>query len=207
MWVEIDKEVTWLHGRWMIYRQLYGTSEQRVKLLNESAGTFANILQNVLLHDVQLSLSKLGDPAGSGSRTNLTLEALREPLIAAGELQAAEKMREPLEAFAKACEKIRHRRNKWIAHYDRSTMLNQAAEPLMGPSREEVEAALLALRRTLNALSGHYADTTIAYEHFVMNADGHALLSSLRRGQRYQELVEEGRIPRDDYFHRFSREV
>lgn len=95
MWAEIDRETTWLHGRWMIYRQLYGTSEQRVDLLNECAGTFANVLQNVLLHDVQLSLSKLGDPAGHGARTNLTLEALREALVTAGEVMAAKKCAAP----------------------------------------------------------------------------------------------------------------
>ena len=81
LWTTLDKEVTWLHGRWIIYRQLFGTSKERVELLNESAGTFFNVLQDVLLHDVQLSLSKLGDPADTGSRENMTLEALHEDVI------------------------------------------------------------------------------------------------------------------------------
>ncbi|MDO9611742.1 MAG: hypothetical protein Q7J33_07875 [Serpentinimonas sp.] len=78
LWGTLDTEITWLHGRWIIYRQLYGTSPDRVELLNKSAGTFFNMLQDVLLHDVQLSLSKIGDPAGSGSRENVTLFALPE---------------------------------------------------------------------------------------------------------------------------------
>lgn len=81
------------------------------------------------------------------------------------------------------------------------------AEPLMGPSRAEIEAALRALRDTLNVLSGHYAETTIAYEQFAMNADGHSLIASLRQGLRYRELVEEGAIPRDDYVNRFGHKV
>jgi len=68
--------------------------------LNESAGTFFNVLQDVLLHDVQLSLSKLGDPADSGSRENMTLEALHKVLLAAGEATAADKMKASMQASA-----------------------------------------------------------------------------------------------------------
>jgi hypothetical protein len=85
LWTTLDREITWLHGRWIIYRQLFGTNKERVELLNKSAGTFFNVLQDVLLHDVQLSLSKLGDPAGSGSRENMTLEALHQVLQTSGE--------------------------------------------------------------------------------------------------------------------------
>lgn len=46
-----------------IYRQLYGTSEARVDVLNQAASTFAYMLQDVLLDDIQLGLAKLGDRA------------------------------------------------------------------------------------------------------------------------------------------------
>jgi len=178
-----------------------------VELLNESAGTFFNVLQDVLLHDVQLSLSKLGDPAGSGSRENMTLEALHHELQGANEVSAADKMKASLKKFSAACVKIRHRRNKWIAHFDQSTMLNDHVIPRMGPSREEIESALKALREAMNCISLHYTDTTIGYEHFSMQADGEALIQSLRRGLRYQELVNEEAVPRNDYRKRFKGEV
>jgi hypothetical protein len=207
LWTTLDREITWLHGRWIIYRQLFGTNKERVELLNKSAGTFFNVLQDVLLHDVQLSLSKLGDPAGSGSRENMTLEALHQVLQTSGETLAADKMKASMQRFAMACIKIRHRRNKWIAHFDRSTMLNDDVIPRMGPSREEIESALAALRKAMNCISLHYAETTISYEHFSMQADGEALIQSLRRGLRYRELVDEGIVGRDDYRKRFDGEV
>lgn len=207
LWTILDKEITWLHGRWIIYSQLFGTSKERVELLNESAGTFFNVLHDVLLHDVQLSLSKLGDPAGSGSRKNMTLEALHEALLGAGEATAADKMKASMQKFEAACAKIRQRRNKWIAHFDRSTMLNEDVIPRMGPSREEIESALKALREAMNCISVHYTETTIAYEHFSMQADGEALLRNLRRGLRYTELVEAGTVSRDDYRKRFHGEA
>ena len=207
LWTTLDREITWLHGRWIIYRQLFGTNKERVELLNESAGSFFNVLQDVLLHDVQLSLSKLGDPAGSGSRENMTLEALHHGLQAANEAAVADKMKASLQKFAAACVKIRHRRNKWIAHFDRLTMLNDDVIPRMGPSREEIESALGALREAMNCISLHYTDTTIGYEHFSMQADGEALIQSLRRGLRYKELINEEAVPRNDYRKRFKGEV
>lgn len=207
LWTVLDREVTWLHGRWMIYRQLFGTNQARVELLNRSAGTFFNVLQDVLLHDVQLSLSKLGDPPGSGLRKNMTLEALQQVLRESGETLVADEMQESIDTFSSACVKIRHRRNKWIAHFDRSTMLEDDLVPRMGPSRQEIECALEALRETMNCVSVHYAETTIAYEHFSMQADGEALIQRLRRGIRYDELINDGSIARDDYRKRFSGEV
>ena len=207
LWTSLDREITWLHGRWIIYRQLFGTNRERVDLLNESAGTFFNALHNVLLHDVQLSLSKLGDPAGSGSRKNMTLKALHQQLQASGEALAADKMKASMQKFAVACVKIRHRRDKWIAHFDRSTMLNDDVIPRMGPSREEIESALEARREAINCISFHYTGTTMRYEHFSMQADGEALIQSLRRGLRYRELVNEGAVTRDDYRKRFNGEV
>lgn len=207
LWATLDRETTWLHGRWIIYLQLFGTNKERVQLLNESGGSFFNLLQVILLHDIQLTLSKLGDPAYLGNKENMTLRALNKELKDLGEMVAANKMKEPLQKFAAACEKIRHRRNKWIAHFDRPTMLNDNVNPRMGPSREEIEHSLEALREAMNCISLHYTDMTILYEEFSMQADGEILVKCLRQSLRYRELVNEGVVARDDYRNRFSGEA
>ena len=198
LWTILKSEAVWLHGRWIIYRQLFGTSPERVDVLNRSASTLFNILQNTLLHDVQLSLSKLGDPAGSGARENLTLDALVEQLESAGETAVVAKLRPLVTSFADACKKLRHRRNKWIAHLDLNTMLGSKVTPLEGPSRAEIEAALEALRQTMNCVELHYTESQTIYEHFVMNHDGEHLISTLMQGLRYRELVREKVITHDD---------
>jgi hypothetical protein len=53
IWNFLHREVTWLHGRWRMYRQLYGTSEARVDALNRVAPTFFATLQNILVDEVQ----------------------------------------------------------------------------------------------------------------------------------------------------------
>lgn len=207
LWAPLSADVVWLHGRWIIYHQLFGTNEARIQLLNETAGTVTWILQHLLLHDVQISLSKLGDPAGSGTRTNLTLRTLHAALETAGEGEVAATMKPLLETFDASCEKVRHRRNKWIAHSDLATKLSSRATPLTGPSREEIEAALSALRQVMNCVELHYTESQTAYEHFVMNQDGEHLISALARAKCYRELVKEGVVPRDDFRKRFPRGV
>ena len=68
-WSFLDTEVVSLHGRWRIYCDFYGASPERIDLLNRAAPTFFAILQGVWLNDVQLTLSKLADPAATLART------------------------------------------------------------------------------------------------------------------------------------------
>lgn len=207
IWAALSYEVTWLHGRWVIYRQLFGTNKGRVDLLNESAGTVTWMLQNILLHDVQLGLSKIGDPAGAGDRKNLTLRRLQLALRDAGEIEVANSLEPLLLTFEAACEKLRHRRNKWIAHYDLVTKLSEREEPLTGPSRDEIEGALLALRAVMNCAQLPYTDSQTAYEHIILNQDGEHLVTALAKAKRYGELIQDGTLPRDDFRRRFPNGI
>src|SRR5579872_6546080 len=75
-WDALDNEVTWLHGSWKVYRQLFGTSADRIDLLNRSARVFFYLIQRVLMDSVQLTLSKLADPPLTAGKQNLTLACL-----------------------------------------------------------------------------------------------------------------------------------
>lgn len=207
LWSAIDAEVVWLHGRWIIYRQLYGTSPERIQLLNQSAGTFFNVLNQMLLQDVQLSLSKLCDPAGTGTRTNMTLAALVDAFKTCDESTLVAKLEPLLAAFDISCSKIRHRRDKWIAHFDRATMLGSKVNPRQGPSRNEIEVALAALRAFMNCVQLYYLDSQTMYAHFVMDSDGEHLIFALKRALRYKQLVKDKIIPHDDLRKHFKSGV
>lgn len=75
-----------------------------MELLNESPGTFLNVFKSILLHEIQLSLSKFSDPERLGKRENMSLEAYHEVLKDLGEVSSADKMKEPMQQFAKVCE-------------------------------------------------------------------------------------------------------
>lgn len=203
IWATISADVVWLHGRWIIYRQLFGTSKERLDLFNEIAGTVASILQDVLLRDVQIAISKLGDRSASGQNRNLTLRRLQVELRDEGEIEVADQMEPLLDAFETASKAVRNRRNKWIAHSDLDTLLTARAEQLYGPSRLEIENILTALRAVMHCVELKYTGGTTAYEHFVMNHTGDHLINAFARAKRYEELVKTGQIPRDDFRRRF----
>jgi hypothetical protein len=157
------------------------------------------MLQDVLLDDVQLGLAKLGDPAVSRVKNvpleNLTLATLSQKVIATGALAA--ELPPLLAAYGAANAKARERRNKRIAHFDLETMLRSKAS-LWGPSRDEIETSLDALRRFMNCIALHFTGTQTAYELIVLDSDGESLIATLKEGLRYRELVLTGEIPHDD---------
>lgn len=197
----LQKEVVWLHWRWACYGQLFAGSERRIDLLNECAAAFFFIIQDVLLDEVQVSLSKLTDPANSqgGKNENLSLEQLQARLEANGDPTFAAENRKTLDLLQKQCEVFRQWRNKKLAHLDLATAMKSSPNPIPGVSRQMIEDALKTLRDYLNAIEAFYNDSEMGYEDSLMSSDGEALVAVLRAGLRYEELVKDGKVPYDDW--------
>ena len=199
LWTLFYQEVIWLHARWKIYRQLYTTSEIRVQLLNEAAPVLSSLLQNALGDEVQLGLSKLADPVTNGKNRNLTLETLLNEVEAADGRACAAELRDDLAAFRIMCKDITSRRNKYIAHYDRETVLRGQATAEPGASRKEIDEALQVVARFMNRIETRFRNSTTAYDHIISDSgDGEALASIIRSGLRYMQLVRNGSIPQND---------
>jgi hypothetical protein len=130
---ELKKEITWLHGRWKIYRQLFGHSEKRIELINECASTFFYIIQDVLLGEIQVTLSKLTDRARFGEHDNLSLEQLQLRVETQGEKSLSAALRKLLDDLHNKCQPFRLRRNKLLAHLDLATAMKSNFNPVMLP--------------------------------------------------------------------------
>ena len=182
-----------------MYRQLYSSSQEQFELLNKSAESFFAIVQHTLLHSTQLLLCKLNDPARSGDKENMTLCALQQ-LLNLGETDISRKIEVALKRFSATCEQMKKLRNKQIAHFDKKTILDGN---LIGPTLEEIDGALARLRNVMNYISIYYDSCGSDYEGFVISRGSDALLESLRRGLRYNELVANKAISRNDYYKRF----
>ncbi|MBC8348882.1 MAG: hypothetical protein O3A82_02205 [Verrucomicrobia bacterium] len=198
IWRSIKDEVMWTHGRWILYRQLFGTDEHRVSILNRSASTAFSMIQGMMLNDIQLSISRLGDPAGSGARKNLTLRRLLVEVRKVNEATLASELEPLIDIFESHTENVRTRRNKAIAHLDLATKLETSVVSCAGPSREEIETALESLRGVLNHIELYFTDSQTLYNDCILRAAGDSLISSLTRGLRYSELVKARDIPHDD---------
>ena len=123
-------EVVHLHDVWEQYRKLYGHSEGRVRLLNASARGFFARLQQFMVRDVLLSISRLTDPPRSRGKPNLVLSVLLEDPRLANRPDLTEELTAEINEAKRLAQPIRQHRNRYIAHLDHATAIGAPDDPL-----------------------------------------------------------------------------
>jgi len=191
---KVRSEVIFLHGWWNIYRQLYGTSKERVKFLNECAGFFFYLIQNALMDGTQLILTRLSESVRTFGKKNLSLELICEVVRELGNNELFSGLNESRLRYKELCNAFKNHRDKRIVHNDYETFVNETSESLPGVSRAMVEEALKELRSFMNQVDGYFRDTEMAYEYFKSPFGADALIDILKKGLRYEELRIDGKI-------------
>ncbi|MGA2327315.1 MAG: hypothetical protein ABSH05_13615 [Bryobacteraceae bacterium] len=205
LWDVLQQEVVRIHAYWINYRQLFGKSKERIDLLNDCAGQFFFIISDSLLTDVQLSLSRLADPAETFKKENAALERLLKEIAALNIPQFPDELATLLQNYRDRCKDIKVRRDKELAHADLGALLQRYGSAagrttILGPSRQEIERALAALREFMNAINIHFIGCPMNYEEFILDnaCDGESLVGILKQGLRYDELRKAQELPFED---------
>lgn len=178
---QLYRKLVELHIVWQQYRQLYGSDEETVHLLNRTAGLFFKIIQDELWDSVLLGISRMTDPHSTGGRKNLTIHSL--PLLIT-DLGLQAELHDLCKAATDNAAFAREHRNKRIAHQDHGYTTDRSSNPLNGVSRERVESMLESLRKVMNRLDLHFRDTTVMYDTFVDESGARLLVSKLRKLER-----------------------
>lgn len=177
----LNDDVVWLRFKWQQYRNLFGTSSERIEYLRESASSFFGMVDSVLFEDTLLHISRLTDPVGTGQRRNLTLLSI-PPLI------ADEQLRRDVEALVDAAVNAarfaRDWRNRHIAHRDLRLALDDSAPALEIASRGLVEGALAAIEKAVASLDSHFFNCDTDFGLHGEPGDALDLLHVLRDGLR-----------------------
>ena len=196
----LQNEVTWVHAKWLEYRKLYAGSEKRIDLLNEVAGFFFRVVQDVFWEDVLLHIARLTDPQKSAGKSNLTIYRLAELIPVPN---VAEDVRQLVQVAAGKCAFAREWRNRHLAHRDLDlAMEDKHATPLPGVNRQAVTEALGGIAAVLNRVESHYFDSEVAFGHFLAHGDAdtlvHQLAVAIRYAKRQRERFRQGRPLRED---------
>ena len=190
------QEVAWIHKKWKQYVTLFGTTPERIELLNQAAPSLFRTVQDTLWEDVLLHLVRLTDPARTMGRPNLSVRHLKE--VTAGE-PIASTLQSLGDTALSACEFARDWRNRRLAHRDLELALGHAVQPLAPASRAAVKAALSALVTLLNAVSEHYLGSTTMFDFGSERGDALSLLYILRDGMQFdaerKERIKRGELP------------
>lgn len=193
----LNNEAAWLNLKWNDYCVLFGTSEERVDLLNEAIPGFVVTMQDALWDDVLLHICRLTDPPKSVGRDNLSLAQLLplvDPSLDLGTLAAEAR---DSAAFA------RDQRNRRLAHRDISIALEEATTPLETQTRAKVTTAVKAINQCLNAVHRRYRQTHVDYEGTFGPNGAERLLHHLKGGLRYhtelRERLKAGEISPEEF--------
>lgn len=192
-------DYSWLWVKWQQYRELYGTSPERIELLNAAANLFFGVIQETLWEDVLLSLCRLTDDAEMRGKRNLSVRRL--PLLCADQ-PLLEPLTSLVQAAVDATRFARDWRNRRIGHRDLKLVLDSGSEPLAPASRADVEAALAAIHAVLNAIHERMLDSTLSKMVIIQSVGAEALLYVLRDGLEAdvekRERIQQGQAkPRD----------
>lgn len=190
----LQDEVIWLHAKFNIHRQLFGTSEERINLLNDFGPDLFQIIYDGLLHDVFLTLTRLTDPATTFKKHNLSLERLTKMIEASGHSELLPVLQKYQSRSDKQCEPFRQLRNQAIAHNDLGTALTFDRDPFPFISREMIEEVLKDIREYMTAVDMYFDETETDYKDPHLRGDGDSLIYYLRKAKAYDENRGAGRL-------------
>ncbi|MBL7847521.1 MAG: hypothetical protein JNL40_08645 [Cyclobacteriaceae bacterium] len=180
-------EIVWITYKWTEFKELYGSKESRIDLMNEAASLFFYIVQRVLWDNLLLGVARITDPPTTNGKKNITLKSIC-PLVADNEFRI--KIEASLKEILKESEFCRDWRNRWIAHMDYELVSNpQSAEPLKPATRDKLESILRRIHALYNSISAKYLDSTVAFEYTNSIAGSVSLLRRIESGIRFEKNV------------------
>lgn len=168
-------DVAWLQSKWRLYHGLFG-SQESVALLSDLAPGCFDMIQDALLTDVIVSITRLSDPVRSAGRSNLSLSALIARLGENGGLASL------LSDFQAACEPVRRHRNRRVAHNDLRACLAPDHDPIPGVSGKQIDRICQLSEQLVREAYSTFSDGDLSFEPVVPAGDASDLLYWLRAG-------------------------
>ncbi|MBW4974516.1 hypothetical protein KZZ08_12865 [Roseovarius mucosus] len=184
----IEDDLYNLRQLWRVYDALFGTSKERVDLLNASSGLVAFLIEQAFFEKALLSLCRLTDPPCSGrdKLPNITIRRLPSLLENHPNLAGLEYLiKDALEKASFA----RKWRDKKIAHAD--LYVRQRKASLDRASRKKVVDTIDAIASVVRWVGMECIGTTLNTHPFQMGSHNEIqFLTHLFLGQQREEELK-----------------
>lgn len=148
------------------YESLFGTSRERIELLNQTAPVFFSMIFNTLWSEILMQIARVAGPVETQDRDgnhlpNLTIQRL--PMLVDPKLKR--RLRVSVDAAVEAAKFITPARNKVLAHFDLPTALDRDTAGVTLGSRRQVAEAIAAIEVVLDAIGAHYYGRRLPWLH------------------------------------------
>jgi hypothetical protein len=141
-----------VHQEWKTLIELFGSGDQRAKLLHHTANGFFDTVYQALLRDVLLGIARLCDPLKTAGQDNLVLERLLQLPEILGAPELLDNLTRQFAEIKAQAKPFREYRHKYLAHLDLLTSV-QAVDDGAGFKREDVGSVLAAIAKLFNMVS------------------------------------------------------
>ncbi len=182
----IRQDLIRIHANWKIFKQLFTVSEDRFFIMNNTAPAFFRLIQDVLVDDAVISLSRLVDPSSDDTLLRLQ-KAIKSQVNHSFYLE----LEQDLNELVVICSDIREHRHKRVAHNIRTSKHPESSgNPIKLPSltRNKIEGAMESIASFMNRVLGYFEDVDETFEPF-MNGDADTLLLFLEKGLKTKRTL------------------
>jgi len=171
---------------WIVFKELFAKSKERVDLLNRTAGTFFLVTQETLRRDVMLAIARMTD--SSRGQENATVGALVNELTPHVDDATGRELAQQGAELLVICKPIQMHRHKTLAHSDKMVAVGSANAPVLpGVTMETVDAALDGIAGILNRVSAAFGIGTTFYEDVIHSGGVDSLVVHLRAAELFHE--------------------
>ncbi len=183
-----------LQFTWQQYENLFGRGEERVALLNKAGASFFGQVDRHFFAACVLAVCRLGDPAETGNKRNLTVKAFKKFM---NTTERQEKLHSLLQNVDGKSEFARDWRNRHISHSDYDLRLG-AATPLKGATRAKMSEAIDSIHKVFGFIGLEFMDAAFQPEVSGPFSNEMSMLNVLHAGVTLREETNERLLNGED---------
>lgn len=179
----LQMEVLRAHLTWRTWLDLFAHSQERLELLNRTAGCLFDDLAWILRDDVLLRIARLNDPPRTrlgGGRENASLHLLLERTKDEGPEELQAELSRDLAAITERAAGVIAIRNRELGHPDFLTVVGD--EEPRAVTVDEITELLDRIANFMNRICSHFAGAEDLYGNTVQQGDVEDLVLCLERG-------------------------
>lgn len=191
----LENEVSYANVCFNVYKNLYANKEN-LKLLNATEKfQFFNFLHNILLTELIINITKLGDleTYGKSASKNMSIKGFISIIKKDSKYTKTEKNRltRLSKNFSKKIDSLKTYRNKVLAHNDLETMSNLVPEPPI--TLENIEESIKKLNSFMKEFYKIDKKDPTAFEFTIKNIDNELIGMAKQSIQniKYKELFKD----------------